>query len=145
MTQTGGKIYHDLGLEESILSKWLYYPIQSTDSMQSLSNYQWHFFTELEQIYLKIYWKHRRPWIAKAILRKKNSWRNQAPRLQTIPQSYSHQNSMVLAQNINIDQWKSIESPEINPCTYDQLIYNKVGKTIQWRKDSPFNKWCWEN
>ena len=43
MTQTDGKIYHVLGLEESILSKCLYCPRQSTDSMQSLSNYQWHF------------------------------------------------------------------------------------------------------
>ena len=37
-----GKIYHVLGLEESILSKWLYYPRQYTDLMQSLSNCQWH-------------------------------------------------------------------------------------------------------
>ena len=34
------KIYHVVGLEESILSKSLYYPRQPTDSMQSLSNYQ---------------------------------------------------------------------------------------------------------
>ena len=39
-TQTDGKIYHVLGLEESILLKWPYYPGQSIDSMQSLSNYQ---------------------------------------------------------------------------------------------------------
>ena len=31
------------GLEESTLSKWPYYPKQSTDSMQSLSSYQWYF------------------------------------------------------------------------------------------------------
>ena len=36
-TQTNGEIYHVHGLAESILSKWLYYPKQSIDSMQSLS------------------------------------------------------------------------------------------------------------
>ena len=30
--------------------------------------------------------------------KEKQSWRNQAPQLQTIPQSYSNQDSMVLAQ-----------------------------------------------
>ena len=42
-TNTDGEIYRVHGLVESILSKWLHYPKQSVDSMQSLSSYQRYF------------------------------------------------------------------------------------------------------
>ena len=56
------------------------------------------FFRELEQKISKSVWRHKRLQIAKVILIKKNGAGGLRLRDQTVLQSYSHQNSMVLAQ-----------------------------------------------
>ena len=32
----------------------------------------------------------------------------------------------------------------MDPQIYGQLIFDKERKSYQWKKDSPFSRWCWE-
>ena len=47
-------------------------------------------------------------------------------------------------KNRHIDQQNIIESPEINPSLYCQLVFGKEGRSIKQSNNSLFNKCDWE-
>ena len=91
-----------------------------------------------KQIMFLMYGNTEDPQIPKAILRKKNGAGG------IMLPDYWYKGVIRTLQNWhknrNTDQWNSIECWETNSQMYGQVICDKRGKNMQWRRDSLFNR-----
>jgi hypothetical protein len=102
------------------------------------------FITEIEKSTLKFIWKHKRLWIAKAILSKKSNTEGiTIPDFKLFYRAIETNTAWYWHKNGYEDHWNRrprYESTQLSPLDFWQMHSN-----IQWRKNSLFNKCCWEN
>ena len=124
------------------MSRCQYFPTWSIDSTVPIKipvNY----FIDINTLTLKFIWKAKRQRLVNMILKEKNKVGGlMLPDFKTYYKATVIMTVWCWWKSKQVDQWKRIDSPEIEFHKYSQLISDKRGKAIQWSNDSLFNKWC---
>ena len=90
------------------------------------------FLIEIKPKIAQFTWEPQRSQIAKAVLRKKNGVGGiNLPDFRLYYKATVIKTVWYWRENRNINQKNEMEHPEINPCTYGYLIFDRQGKNIQ--------------
>ena len=93
------------------------------------------FSTELEQTILKYVWNQRRPRTVQVMLKKKSKHGSiTIPDLKLCYKAIITKRVWYWHEHRDIHEWNRIENPEMDSQVYSQVIFDKRGKNIQWKK-----------